>query len=94
MLAGTRSFDHADRYRVDPGNLRARLAALPRDSRDTLFLLLVIGWVILPQVGNLPLWCSTLAGAVLAWRGWLALKARPLPGTWWLLGLLAVAIGA
>src|SRR6185369_4432419 len=71
-----------------------RLNALPRDSRDALFLLLVIGWVILPQVGNLPLWCSILAGAVLVWRGWLALASRPLPGKWWLLGLLAATVAA
>jgi transglutaminase-like putative cysteine protease len=80
--------------RGQPVAVRLRLDALPRDSRDTLFLLLVIGWVILPQVGNLPLWCSALAAAVLAWRGWLAVTSKPLPGTWWLLGLLAVAIGA
>jgi transglutaminase-like putative cysteine protease len=72
----------------------SRLNALPRDSRDTLFLLLVIGWVILPQVAKLPLWCSALAGAVLVWRGWLAVASRPLPGKWWLLGLLAVTVAA
>ncbi len=72
----------------------SRLTALPRDARDTLFLLLVIAWVLLPQVGNLPLWCSTLAGVVLLWRGWLALKTRPLPGKWWLLALLAATIAA
>jgi protein-glutamine gamma-glutamyltransferase len=72
----------------------SRLDALPRDGRDTLFLLLVIGWVILPQVGNLPLWCSALAAAVLVWRGWLAVASRPLPGRWWLLGLLAAALAA
>jgi protein-glutamine gamma-glutamyltransferase len=77
-----------------PLGLSVRLNALPRDSRDTLFLLLVIAWVILPQVGNLPLWCSILAGAVLLWRGWLAVAARPLPGKWWLLGLLAATVAA
>ena len=71
-----------------------RLNALPRDGRDTLFLLVVIGWVILPQVGKLPLWCSLLAAALLAWRGWLALQSRPLPRQWWVLGLLIVAVGA
>ena len=71
-----------------------RLKTLPRDARDTLFLLLVIAWVLLPQVGNLPLWCSALASAVLVWRGWLAVQARPLPGKWWLLALLALTIGA
>jgi len=71
-----------------------RLQTLPRDARDTLFLLLVIAWVLLPQVGNLPLWCSALAGSVLVGRGWLAVQARPLPGKWWLLALLALTIGA
>jgi hypothetical protein len=47
---------------------------------DTLFLLAVIAWVVMPQVGNLPLWCSALAAGVLLWRGWLAWTSRPLPG--------------
>lgn len=72
----------------------ATLRALPRDSRDTLFLLLVVGWVVLPQLGNLPLWCSLLTGAVLLWRGHLAFGSRPLPGTWLRIGLLAVAVAA
>ena len=70
------------------------LQNLPRDSRDTLFLLVVIAWVLLPQTQNLPVWCSALAAAVLLWRGYLALALRPLPSAWWRLGLLAVAIGA
>ena len=56
-----------------------RLRHLARDTRDTLFLLLVIAWVVAPQIGNLPLWCSLLALTVLLWRGWLAWTARPLP---------------
>ena len=71
-----------------------RLKSLPRDARDTLFLLAVIAWVVLPQVAQLPLWCTLLTAAVLAWSGWLAVKARPLPGKWWLLGLLAIAVAA
>jgi len=71
-----------------------RLHSLPRDGRDTLFLLVVIGWIILPQVGNLPAWCIALAGALLVWRGWLAVTSRPLPSHWWVLGLLVVALGA
>ena len=74
--------------------LLPRLQNLPRDSRDTLFLLCVIAWVLLPQTPQLPLWCSALAGAVLLWRGGLALQARPLPGRWWLTGLLALTIAA
>lgn len=69
-----------------------RVDALPRDSRDTLFLLVVIGWVVLPQVGNLPWWCTAVAFGVLAWRGWLAWRSRPLPGKWWLLALLAATL--
>ncbi len=72
----------------------AKLKNLPRDSRDTLFLLVVIAWVLLPQVPNLPLWCSLLATGVLLWRGYLAFNSQPLPGRWWLLGLLAITIGA
>lgn len=72
----------------------ARLTTLPREARDTLFLLLVIAWVLLPQVSELPWWCSALAAGMLLWRGRLAFGARALPGRWWLLGLLAIAIGA
>lgn len=74
--------------------LPTRLHKLPRDTRDTLFLLLVIAWLMLPQVSRLPLWCSALTAGVLLWRGWLALKAQPLPSKWWLLGLLAITIAA
>jgi len=77
-----------------PGPLLQRLGALPRDTRDTLFLLAVIGWVVLPQVGNLPWWCSTLTAVVLLWRGWLAVAGRPLPRARWVLALLLVAVGA
>ena len=74
--------------------LSTLLRTLPRDSRDTLFLLLVIAWLLLPQVAHLPLWCSVLATGVLLWRGYLALSNQPLPGRWWLLGLLAITVGA
>ena len=70
------------------------LRQLPRDSRDTLFLLLVISWVILPQVGHLPLWCSALAASLVVWRGGLALKQRALPSRWWLMALLLLTVGA
>ncbi len=71
-----------------------RISALPREGRDTLFLLLVVAWVVLPQVGNLPLWCSLLAAGVLLWRGWLAWTSQPLPGKWLLLGMLVITVGA
>ncbi|MES2283501.1 MAG: DUF3488 and transglutaminase-like domain-containing protein [Pseudomonadota bacterium] len=72
--------------------ISAKLQHLPRDSRDTLFLLAVIAWLLLPQTPNLPLWCTALATGVLVWRGWLAMGSKTLPGKWWLLTLLAVAI--
>ncbi|MBC7706133.1 MAG: DUF3488 domain-containing protein, partial [Rhodoferax sp.] len=71
-----------------------RLTHLPRDARDTLFLLVVIGCVVAPQIRNLPLWCSLLAVAVLIGRGWLAWTARSLPSRWWVFALLMLTIGA
>jgi protein-glutamine gamma-glutamyltransferase len=71
-----------------------RLQALPRDTRDTLFLLAVIGWIMVPQFEHVPAWCAGLAAGVLAWRAWLALASRPLPGKAWLFGLLFVAVVA
>lgn len=68
--------------------------SLPRDTRDTLFLLLVIGWVLLLQVGNVPLWCSLMAAGVLLWRGTMAWRGRPLPRWPWRLGLLTAALVA
>lgn len=70
------------------------LHRLPREARDTLFLLLVAAWVVLPQVSHLPLWCSLLAALLMLWRAALAVMARPLPSRWWLLSLLALTVGA
>ena len=72
----------------------SRLNKLPRDSRDTLFLLAVIVWVLLPQVSHIPLWCSGLAAGLIMWRGWLAVTQRPLPSRWWLLALLMLSVAA
>ncbi len=66
---------------------------LPRESRDTLFLLGVIGWTVLPHLLRLPLWCALLTGAVLAWRGRLALTHAALPSRWVLLSVLLLAVG-
>lgn len=74
--------------------MTTRLSQLPRDTRDTLFMLLVIAWVVAPMLGQLPLWCSLLTGLVMLWRGTLAWRSLPLPSTWWRLGLLALATGA
>ena len=71
-----------------------RINTLPRETRDTLFLLAVIAWTVAPQVENLPLWCSLMTAALLLWRGAITVRAQPLPSRWWLVGLLALAIAA
>ncbi len=73
-------------------SLRQTLHALPRDARDTLFLLVVIAWVIAPQVNVLPAWASLLAAGLMLWRGWLAFKGRPLPTRWVLAVPLVIAV--
>ena len=70
------------------------LKNLPREARDTLFLLVVIAWLIGPKVETLPLWCSALAATLLLWRGYLAVRSHALPSRWWLMGLLLLATGA
>ena len=65
---------------------------LPREARDTLFLLGVIGWTILPHVGHLPWWCGVIAALVLVWRARLALDNAPLPTRWTLLAVLGVTL--
>ena len=74
------------------GRLRQRLAGLPRDTRDTLFLLAVIAWVIAPHAAHLPLWCSAMAVGVLLWRAVLAWQNKPLPSVFWRVLLLAAAM--
>ncbi len=64
---------------------------LPREARDTLFLLGVIGWTVFPHAPNVPLWCLLLTGGVLLWRARLAVANAPLPGRRALVGVLVVA---
>jgi transglutaminase-like putative cysteine protease len=73
--------------------LAARWHRLPRDARDTLFLVGVIAWTIAPHAQNLPAWCLALAAAMLAWRSGLAVGSRPLPSRWLIAGVLVVAAG-
>ena len=54
-------------------SLRERLAHLPRDTRDTLFQMAVIGWTVAPHLLHLPPWCAAMTLALLAWRTRLAL---------------------
>jgi transglutaminase-like putative cysteine protease len=70
------------------------LSALPRETRDTLFLLAVVAWVVGMQVGQIPVWCTALAAGVLVWRTTLVLRGLPLPGWPWRLGLLTIAMAA
>ncbi|HEY9096100.1 MAG TPA: DUF3488 and transglutaminase-like domain-containing protein [Hydrogenophaga sp.] len=73
---------------------RETLSHLPRDTRDTLFLLVVTGWVVLMQIGHIPWWCSALTLIVLVWRARLSWQGRSLPGWPWRLGLLLLTLGA
>ena len=75
-------------------SLPATLAALPRDTRDTLFLLLVIALCVAPLIGHIPPWASALTGVLLLWRGLLAWRARPLPGRGLRVLLLVLAVVA
>ena len=81
---------------LNAGRLRwaSTRRSLPREARDTLFLLGVVAWLLLPQINHLPLWCSLMAALMLGWRAWLALGSRPLPNRWWLLGALVLTVGA
>jgi len=64
---------------------------LPREARDTLFLLGVIVWTMLPHLSHQPDWCLALTAIVLLWRARLAINNAALPGRWWLVTLLLLA---
>ena len=65
---------------------------LPRETRDTLFLLAVIGWTVLPHLARLPWWCVALSALVLVWRAHLALANLRLPGRVPIAALLISAV--
>ncbi|HSW26347.1 MAG TPA: DUF3488 and transglutaminase-like domain-containing protein [Burkholderiaceae bacterium] len=65
---------------------------LPRETRDTLFLLAVIGWTVLPHLVRLPWWCVALSALVLVWRAHLALANLRLPGRAPIVALLISAV--
>lgn len=69
-------------------------SALPRETRDTLFVLAVVAWVVGLQVAHIPWWTSALTAAVLLWRALLTWRSQPLPGWPWRLGILALTLGA
>lgn len=66
---------------------------LPRDTRDSFFLLGVISAVTVPHADHLPWWSSALTAVVLAWRAVLAWRQRPLPKRWWLVAVIAIYTG-
>ena len=71
--------------------LRERIAHLPRDTRDTLFQLLVIAWTITPHLLHLPPWCGPMAAVLLLWRARLALSGGALPSRWTVTAVLVLA---
>ena len=73
--------------------LSAWWSRLPRDTRDSLFLLGVIAAVLAPHAGHLPPWATGLTALMLLWRGQIAWRQRPLPSRWWLLVVVAVYTG-
>ncbi len=80
---------------MKPGALQAgwlAWRAWPRETRDTLFQLAVIGWTVLPHLVRQPLWCAALTLGVLAWRAYLALVQGALPSRWVVLAILLLGI--
>ena len=71
-------------------SMQAWWARLPRDTRDSFFLLAVITAVMAPHAGHLPLWATGLTAVVLAWRAQIAWRQRPLPSRWWLVAIVIV----
>jgi len=73
--------------------LRERAAHLPRDARDTLFQMAVIGWTVAPHLLHLPLWCTAMTALLLGWRTRLALTASALPSRLLISTILVLAGG-
>lgn len=75
-----------------PARALARLHALPQQTRETLFVLLVVAWVLLPHLAQLPVWAGALSVLLLLWRAHLALAGAALPARWTLAALLGLAV--
>lgn len=74
--------------------LLATLQKLPRDVRDTLFLVAVIAWITAPHASTLPIWCVAMSACALVWRSWIAIRGKTLPSRWLLTVLLMLATAA
>ncbi|MFM2341370.1 MAG: hypothetical protein RLZZ592_1023 [Pseudomonadota bacterium] len=77
-----------------PARWQIALDSRPRETRDTLFLLAVLAWTLLPQIAQVPAWCAVLAYAALGWRARLAWRGAALPSRWLLLlALVGASLG-
>jgi len=65
---------------------------LPQQAQQSLFLLAVLAWILVPQMLLAPPWVSAFAAVLLLWRSKLALRSQALPSRWTLSLLLALAI--
>ncbi|MGE0071839.1 MAG: transglutaminaseTgpA domain-containing protein [Thiomonas sp.] len=74
------------------GRWMRRAGELPRDARDTLFLLAVSLLLMLPLLLVLPAWTGVLVLALLGWRALLAWRGAPLPRRTLLVAVLLGAI--
>lgn len=72
---------------------RQRLVPASRETRDTLFMLAVIAWTLLPHLLRLAPWVALISVGVLLWRALLAWRQAPLPGRWSLIALLGLGAG-
>lgn len=69
-----------------------RFQNLPRDARDTTFILGVVAWTILPHATNLPAWLMVLPVMLLAWRLQIVLTQGQLPKRRVVLGILLLSV--
>lgn len=67
---------------------------LPREARDTLFLVAVSAWTLAPLLWHQPAWFVVCVVALLVWRVHLTLAHKPLPGRWTVATLLIVCVSA
>ncbi len=65
--------------------------SLPRERRDTLFLLGVLGWTVLPHLQHVPAWIVAFAITLLLWRATIALRGAKLPSRWVVTAAMIVA---
>jgi protein-glutamine gamma-glutamyltransferase len=76
------------------GFSKASLSRLTREQTDTLLLLAVITFIVVPHFAHLPWWAVGFSILVLLWRGYIALRSQIMPRKWILLLLLVGCIVA